>query len=273
MSAGLLLQPIAASERGIGFPRDVSSEGWRVDRIIEVASYPIAALALVGIAWLLYSVLAHRRGPVWFTRGTSRRAIAVPVAFATFVFVVVDGYLFARSTIDLDEVYLRTADVEADGALRVQINARQWAWDVRYAGADGRFATADDVVLVDELRLQVGQPVVVQLAASDVVHAFYLPNFRVKRDAIPGQVTSLWFQGDEAGTFEIACAQHCGVGHYRMRGLVTVMPEQEFSAWQRAAESDARRTAEEDRRAATEEATEQPTPSRAWGWPWSEGAR
>ena len=67
-----------------------------------------------------------------------------------------------------------------------------------------------------------------QLSSKDVIHSFGLPNFRVKQDAIPGMFTPVWFTPNRAGDYEIACSQLCGLGHYRMRGFVTIRSDEEF---------------------------------------------
>jgi cytochrome c oxidase subunit 2 len=83
-----------------------------------------------------------------------------------------------------------------------------------------------------------------------------LPHFRVKRDAVPGMVNKLTFRAKTAGEFEIACAQHCGPNHYKMRGLLTVLPPDRYEEWLAAAEADARRAYDpEDAEA-------------HWGWDW-----
>jgi cytochrome c oxidase subunit 2 len=102
----------------------------------------------------------------------------------------------------------------------------------------------------------VGRPVILQLASVDVIHSMYLPNFRVKQDAVPGMVTRLTFRAKDAGEFEIACAQHCGPNHYKMRGVLTVLPEEGYRDWLAATEADARRAYDpEDVEA-------------RWGWEW-----
>ena len=114
------------------------------------------------------------------------------------------------------------------GAVRIEINAHQWAWDARYAGPDGKFNTADDIVILNDIGVPVGAPVIFQLASTDVIHSFYVPNLRMKLDAVPGTVNRMWFQAKETGEFEIVCAQHCGTNHYKMRGTLTVLPRAEY---------------------------------------------
>jgi cytochrome c oxidase subunit 2 len=138
-------------------------------------------------------------------------------------------------------------------AFVVEVTGQQFAWNVRYPGPDGIFgrtdpklinpgalnfigldkndpAAQDDVVLQNQLVLPEGRPVRVRLRSLDVIHSFFLPNFRVKQDAMPGMTTETWFIPKQAGDFEIACAEHCGLGHYRMRGSVSVVPPSEVEA-------------------------------------------
>jgi cytochrome c oxidase subunit 2 len=131
------------------------------------------------------------------------------------------------------------------GAMLVEVTGQQFAWNVRYPGPDGVLgktsgrmvtqanpigvdesdpAAADDVLLLNQLYLPQGRPVRVQVRSMDVIHSFFLPHFRVKQDAMPGMTVQTWFTPTEAGSFEIACAEHCGLGHYRMRGQVHVVP-------------------------------------------------
>jgi cytochrome c oxidase subunit 2 len=150
-------------------------------------------------------------------------------------------------------------------ALVVYVTAEQFAWNVRYAGPDGRFgrtdiaridmqgnplgldrtdpAAQDDVTTLNQLYLPANRPIIVKLRSKDVIHSFGVPEFRVKQDAIPGLTIPVWFipnvttaemrtrTGNPEFQYEIACAQLCGLGHYRMRGFVTVLSDAEFQAW------------------------------------------
>jgi cytochrome c oxidase subunit 2 len=116
-------------------------------------------------------------------------------------------------------------------ALQVEILAEQFAWNIRYPGPDGKLNTADDIVTLNQLHFPVGKAVVATLRSKDVIHSFFLPEFRVKQDAVPGMSTRIWFDGMRTGHWEIACAELCGLGHYRMKGFVTVETPQEFEKW------------------------------------------
>jgi cytochrome c oxidase subunit 2 len=134
-------------------------------------------------------------------------------------------------------------------ALLVEVTGQQFAWNVRYPGPDGALgrtdhrqasqenptgvdkadpAAADDILLLNQLYLPQGRAVTLQIRSMDVLHSLFLPNFRVKQDAVPGMTIRTWFVPRDAGQFEIACAEHCGLGHYRMRGRVYVVPADGF---------------------------------------------
>src|SRR6185436_17986471 len=98
------------------------------------------------------------------------------------------------------------------GAVLIEINAHQWAWDARYPGPDGKYNTADDIVTLNDIRIPAGVPIVFELASTDVIHSFWLPNLRVKQDAMPGMINKMWVMAkpEERGQVDIACTQHCG---------------------------------------------------------------
>jgi cytochrome c oxidase subunit 2 len=90
---------------------------------------------------------------------------------------------------------------------------------------------ADDLVLLSDMHLPIDRPVIVQLSSKDVIHSFGVPAMRVKQDAIPGTMTPIWFTPTREGQFDIACSQLCGVGHHRMRGVITVESDDAFQKW------------------------------------------
>jgi cytochrome c oxidase subunit 2 len=135
----------------------------------------------------------------------------------------------------------------------IEVVGQQWNWGFRLPGKNGRLGASDakyvspdnplglnpddpngkdNVVIVgDDLHLPLGKPVRVWLRSVDVVHDFYVPEFRAKMDLMPGMVTRFWFTPTKIGTFEILCAGFCGVGHPQMRGNVVVDTENDYQAW------------------------------------------
>lgn len=138
-------------------------------------------------------------------------------------------------------------------ATDVEVVGQQWQWSFRLPGSDGRLGTSDarlvtydnplgvspddaagqdDLVIEAEaLHLPVGRPVRMVLRSIDVLHDFYVPEFRAKMDMVPGSVTYFWFTPTRVGTFEVLCAELCGVGHSIMRGTVVVEEEADYQAW------------------------------------------
>jgi cytochrome c oxidase subunit 2 len=227
----------------IVLPHDASLDGHLVDGVIGYLTLTTGLAFSVALAMLLIAVLFHRerggRTRAHHTHGTRPRDRALTFIAALAMFIAIDVTLAARATRALRGRFWRYPDADPN-ALRVEVTARQWSWTFRTAGGDGRFGTPDDVVTLGELDVPVGRPIYLKLRSRDVVHSFYLPSFRTKIDAIPGNTTRLWFQAQEPGRFEIACAQHCGVSHYKMRGLLIVRPEGDYRGWLARAETDSK---------------------------------
>ncbi len=120
--------------------------------------------------------------------------------------------------------------VPAD-AIPYGLHAQQFEWNITYRGPDGQLGTADDFVIRNQLHIPVNQPVVMRMTAEDVIHSFFVPAFRVKQDAVPGMMINVWFEATETGRYEIACAELCGLGHYRMRAMVTVHSVDDYQQW------------------------------------------
>jgi cytochrome c oxidase subunit 2 len=165
-------------------------------------------------------------------------------------------------------------------ATQVRVVAEQFAWNIHYPGPDGVFgrtdvklvdtqsnplgldrddpAAKDDVTTINQLHLPAGRPVLIQLTSKDVIHSFALQEMRVKQDAVPGTVTPVWFvpavtteemrqrTGNPEFGYEISCAQLCGLGHYRMRGYVTIHTPEDFQKWMDEREAELKAEGSED---------------------------
>lgn len=239
-------------------PLDASLDGFRNDALFTITTIMVSVLFVVVSGILLWALVMHRQGrhQAVYERGVGRRHLTFTAFITAIIFFGVDGTLLVDAWLDLDQAIWRFPRPD-EHPLEVEVWAQQWSWNVRYAGPDGKFNTPDDVVTLNDLHVPLGRPVVVHMKAKDVVHSFYLPNFRVKQDVLPGVETRLWFQAKIAGAYEIGCAQHCGASHYRMRGILTAEPTDAFDAWMRAAAADAARSYD-------------PADVEAhWGWPWT----
>lgn len=114
---------------------------------------------------------------------------------------------------------------------RIRVIAQQWAWTFVHPGADRELDTADDVTTVNELRVKRDTVYHFELTSRDVVHSFSVPAFRLKQDAVPGRVITGWFEPTRPGTYDIQCAEMCGIGHALMPARITVESAAEHAAW------------------------------------------
>ena len=141
------------------------------------------------------------------------------------------------------------------GAVPVEVTAMQFAWYFRYPGPDGKYGAtkpdlidpssgneaaigldtndpaAKDDVVTGTMFLPVNREVDLSLRALDVIHSFFVPSFRFKQDAVPGLIIHMHFTPTEIGDYEIACAELCGLGHYKMHGMVKVVSQADFDKW------------------------------------------
>jgi len=235
---------------GWWLPPDVSVHGAKIDQLMSVLHW---FMLLLFVGWGIFFVYCLFR----FRARPGHTAMYMPVkAIATkyiegFVVVIEIFLLFGLST----PVWLAYKNnvPDAGKALRVRLVAEQFAWNFQYPGKDGKFgkndpsqisgdnplgidpedpAGKDDLVTVNNLHVPANRPVIVDVSSKDVIHSFNIPVLRVKQDTIPGQLISIWFEATQTGHFELACAQLCGLGHYRMRGDVLIDTPEEFAKWQ-----------------------------------------
>jgi cytochrome c oxidase subunit 2 len=118
---------------------------------------------------------------------------------------------------------------EADHTVRVI--GQQWAWVFQHPGQDGELDTADDIYTTDDLYVENETTYHFQLTSRDVLHDFSVPVFRLKQDAVPGRTITGWFHPTRTGTFDIQCAEICGIGHGVMLGHINVQTASEHAQW------------------------------------------
>jgi cytochrome c oxidase subunit II len=223
-----------------GFPESVSTFGDRIDATYVAIFYATALMFVIVQGLLIYCIIRyrHREGrkaiPI---HGNTRLEVVWTVV--PFIGVMLLAYLSAAVWFDI-----KHPDRIPTDAYEVAIEASQFEWTVTNPGPDGVLGTADDFVTRNQLHVEVNRPVLVRLTAEDVIHSFFLPHFRLKQDAVPGMEILVWFEGTTTGEFPLACAELCGIGHYRMRGSVTVHEPAQFEEWQATEIAAANGTAE-----------------------------
>ena len=113
----------------------------------------------------------------------------------------------------------------------VRVVGQQWAWSFVHPGPDKKLGTADDIKTVDELHVEVDQVYHIKMEARDVLHSFSVPVFRLKQDVIPGRIITGWFEATKTGTYDIQCAEICGIGHGVMAGRIVIESAEQHAAW------------------------------------------
>jgi cytochrome c oxidase subunit 2 len=214
-------------------PEQASTYAPRIDGIFNLILW-ITGIVFIAVEVTLVVFLAKYRaregGRATYTHGSNRLEVIwtiIPALILVFLAVMSqDSWAFIRNHFP-------------GKGTRVDITAEQFAWNIRYPGPDGKLNTADDVVTLNQLHIPVDQPAIITLHSKDVIHSFFLPEFRIKQDAVPGMTTRVWVQAKHTGHWEIACAELCGLGHYRMKGYLTVDTPEDFQKWlaQTAAEN------------------------------------
>jgi len=235
LGVGSFVWAIAAQENRIWLPPDVSEHGHQIDHLFN---FVLVLTGLVFIAtevllfWFLWRYDAKsNRDPVKFAHGSHNlEVIWTILPAATLLFIAI--YQMNAWA----DVKIRKPDMPPT----VEVTGRQFEWRLRYPGKDGVLGTKDDVHAVNDLHLPLDEDILIDLKSMDVLHDLFLPNLRVKQDAVPGMKIPVWFRAKESGTYDLVCAELCGWGHYKMKGRLTVESRRDFQAWldQRYAEQE-----------------------------------
>jgi cytochrome c oxidase subunit 2 len=209
------------------FPENVSTFGAKMDSMFMIILWITGITFVLVEAALLYFAFKYRHRPgrkATFVHGNKRLEIIWTAA--TFVIV-----LFVAAISMEPWMAVRNPARFPPPELQVEVTAKQFEWRAKYAGADGRLGTADDFTSRNQLHVPVGRAVHVTLVSEDVIHSFFLPHLRVKQDAVPGMRIPIWFEATKAGDYVLGCAELCGLGHYRMKGVVRVHEAAAFDSW------------------------------------------
>ena len=212
-----------------GLPERASTIAAPVDHLFYVILAITGAVFVLVEAALLLFLIRYRQRPgrrAVYTHGDTRVEI---------VWTVIPAIIMVWLALSSERLWsaMRYPSHFPPGAPEIEITAEQFAWNIRYPGPDGLWNTADDITTINQLHLPVGRPTVILLQSKDVIHSFFVPQFRMKQDAVPGLTSRVWVQPITAGHWEIACAELCGLGHYRMKGFLTVETPAALAAWLR----------------------------------------
>ena len=206
-------------------PEDVSTFGREIDSLFYLIYYITAATFIIVTALMILFLIMYRAREgqrATYTHGNTTLEIIWTIVPAAILIVLSFMSVSTWATVK------RNAP-ESD--FELQVTAKQFNWEVVYPGADRQFGTQDDLKFDNDLHVPVNKVVRVHLLASDVIHSFFLPNLRLKQDAVPGRNILVWFEATKPGKYELPCAELCGFGHSGMRGWFYVHTPEEYKTW------------------------------------------
>ncbi len=219
----------------------------KIDTLLNFIFYLTAAVFVLTQAVYIYYLVKYRKRPgskAYYSHGNNKLEIiwtAIPTA------------IFLGLVIYSNRLWSELHSPPPEDAVKVDVVSYQFGWDMRYAGADGQLgkvdtaayslenkfglvaddSAGDDDFSSTELVIPVNKPVHIYLHSRDVIHSFYVPQFRLYQAAVPGRTIAwVWFEPTRTGNFELACSQICGSGHYNMKAPIRVVTQEEFEKWQ-----------------------------------------
>ncbi len=208
-------------------PENIATYGGKIDAIfwvITVVTGIAFVLVEIGIIWFAVKYRRREGRRAYYTHGSKALEVlwtSVP-ALALVALGIYSADVWAQ---------IKGRDSAPAGSLMLGVRAKQFEWNVTYPGADGTLGTSDDFVVRNQLHFPVNRPILIQLESEDVLHSFFIPQLRVKQDAVPGMTIPVWFEATKTGGYQIGCAELCGLGHYRMRARVTIHEPDEYERW------------------------------------------
>ncbi len=213
------------------FPENISTYGAEIDSLFFTITLFVGIAFVISLIVLIYPLIRYRYQPgrvVKHVRGNNAKQLRwilvalTMLAGADFYMLAVEHSTWAKIEEELPE--------QKD--FHVCVTGRQWNWIFTYPGPDGKLYTADDVVVDrqdSELHIPVNKNIILDLKAVDVLHSFFVAKSRLKQDVLPGRTITRWFNITKPGTYEIACAEICGVMHSKMRNFLVVEEEADFN--------------------------------------------
>ncbi len=233
----------------LGLPIQASEHAPEIDEMIILIHWLMAVLFVGWGAFYVYTLIRFRESvnpKASYTGVTSHTSSYLEIGVAVIEAVLLIGFAIPAWAHRVNDI------PPEEEATVLNMIGKQFEWISHYPGADGRFgrrdislitptnnigldrsdpAGADDIVSINQMNLPVNKPVIVYLSSQDVIHSMGIAEMRVKQDAVPGIQIPVWWVPNELGQFEVNCSQLCGLGHYRMRGFVTVMTQEDYDAW------------------------------------------
>ncbi len=237
---------VEADTWGWWFPENHSTFGGEIDHLFNVILWMVGITFVITealLAWYFFRYSARRHDRAVFTHGNHKLEMIWTAVPAVLLLVIAFMQMGTWAKIKFKRsfpsgVYSREKPI-------AEVWASQFDWRMRYPGRDGELGTSDDIENAFEFAVPADTDVVFNLRSRDVIHSFFVPEFRLKQDALPGHTIPVWFNAglrpeDAArgeSTYDLVCAELCGWGHYKMAGRVHVMKRELYDKWLADAEA------------------------------------
>lgn len=177
----------------------------------------VSAFFLILIfALLFYFAVRYRRRSPDQVAALINEPVALEVVWIVIPFLITIVIFVWGAKIFSDQAHAPA------GAEEIFVVGKQWMWKLQHQEGNRE---------INELHIPIGRPIKLVMTSEDVIHDFFVPAFRVKKDVLPGRYTSIWFEANKVGTYHFFCSQYCGTDHSRMAGWVTVMEPAAYERW------------------------------------------
>ena len=209
-------QEFFTGENGLWLPPQESTTAHQIDSLFNFILYTSTILTLIVAAAMVYFVWKYRR------KTTADRAVDVKESkFLELVWVIVPTLLVVAVFFWGFTSYVGTSIPPAN-AYEINVKGQKWSWSFEYNNG---------IQTTGEIVVPVNTPIKLQMTSQDVLHSFYVPEFRIKHDVIPNRYSYVWFEAKEEGTYQVLCTEYCGTAHSDMGALIKVVGRQEFNDW------------------------------------------
>lgn len=252
--------------RHVGLPISASTDGVAIDEIIGLVHWLMLVLFIGWGLFFIISLVKFRASK--YTKADPEGVRSHISSVLEVVVAIIEMIILVGFALPVWANRVNNVPDSGDDIVHLRIVAQQYVWNIHYPGPDGKFGETrpelvdemenpigldrssefgkDDFLTINQLHIPVHKTVRIDLSTKDVIHSFFLPELRVKQDAIPGMNIPVHFEATmttdkfldsvkgtprEGKGFEIACAQLCGMGHYRMKGFLTVHDPAGYEAW------------------------------------------
>ena len=245
----LTLASVVVLIQGVGSaPEAISEAGRSIDSqfmLTLVITGIVFVFAQVLLGYYIWKFRSGREGDVTYIHGNNKIEVGGMVIIGV-VFVALAG--LGQTAWAKLHVY-----PPEEEPMRIEVTGEQFAWNIRYPGPDGKFgershllydrernpvgivpedpAGKDDFVLTGNLVVPKDRQIELVMGSKDVIHSFFMPALRIKQDSVPGLQIPLRFKAEQAGEYEVLCAELCGLGHYNMKAILEVLEPADYAAW------------------------------------------